>query len=317
MTMPSLRSARFSTRSAPRKLAAITTAAMLVSLAGWSVASANDDLLKGPSVSKSTSTNSTTATQDYPFAQAAGDQPVPFRVFIQAVRSLEPHRNTTELALSEDQQALINKLVASHNEALLKYVQLHRAEIQALLPQADLPQPRQLAPGREGGPGRRPGAGERPSVDDAAAPPPPRRRANPGHLENAPENGPGPMQDNPEAHARQQVLRMFAQLQFSRVEPSLDPEVNAARQRLIELREGAPSPDETQAAVWAALNADQQQQVTTLIEKTFRERAERQRGRDMTTDRQNRPGAAPPAPQGQPDMGDRQPPRRRSNRPQA
>lgn len=306
------------TNARAQRLATIGAAAMLAMFVGTTAALADDgDVLRGPSVRQTAPPGGPafTETRD-PFMRAAAGQPLPYRMFLMAVRSLEPNRAPADIALSEEQAEAIRGIQAEHNEALLKYIQLHRAELETLIPKAELPTPRAMErEGAQRGEGRGEGRGEaRPGNrrgaegaegDNAEQPNPrQRRQANPGNQRDR-------VQDTPEAAARQQAMRMFAQLNFNNLPESRDPAVNAARARLAELRAGAPSQDESRAKVWATLNEKQQQHVTATIEKLYRERTERMAAQEMTDNQQrptrpNNPEARPGnRPEGAPERGPR------------
>jgi hypothetical protein len=276
----------------PHTLATLSAAALLALSAGLPAAFADDDLLRGPSVRQTAPPGGPSFAEGRdPFMRAAAGQPLPYRMFLMAVRTLEPGRAPADVALSEEQVEAIRGFQSEHNQAILQYVQLHRAELETLIAAADLPTPRAMNGERgEGRPNARPG--NQRDTDNAN----PRQRR-----QGAPADRRAQMQDSPEAKARQEAMRLFAQMNFNALPESRDPAVNAARARLAELRQGAPSHDEVRAKVWATLNEKQQQHALAVIEKAYRERAERRAAQEMTDNKRQPEG--PNAPEARP--GDR------------
>lgn len=270
-------------------LATLSAAALLALSVGLPAAIGDDDLLRGPSVRQTAPPGGPSFAEERdPFMRAAAGRPLPYRMFLMAVRTLAPGRAQADLALSEEQVEAIRTFQSEHNQAILEYVQLHRAELEALIAAADLPTPRAMnGDAGQGRPNARPG--NQRDTDNAN----PRQRR-----QGAPADRRAQMQDSPEAKARQEAMRLFAQMNSNALPDSRDPAVNAARARLAKLREGAPSHDEVRAKIWATLDEPQQQHVLAVIEKVYREQAERRAAQGMTDNKQQ-PGG-PNAPEARP-----------------
>jgi hypothetical protein len=297
-----------STQPAPsrpaRRRSLVLTVSLLAALAGAAPALAQHHPPRGPQSGPQTGSQAPKHTTG---ARAIDAHEPAFPMFMRHVRALQPGRVPEGLELTPEQSQLIEKVHAAHQQTLLAYVQLHRAEMESLLGKAELPPQRPMdqeslrlerperrerdarEPGRRGP--ERPDRPERERRDGARD-----QRSEP--TRSRPDGvGSERLRDTPEAESRQQALRLFAQLAVVRQADGISPQARAARQRLIELRDGAPSPDEAQRVIWDMLTPEQRAHVTASIEKAM---AQRSRERDGDA-RPEGPRARPDAQRERPD----------------
>jgi hypothetical protein len=185
-------------------------------------------------------------------------------VFVRAFRTLEGEKANESVRLSDEQSASIRKLNEEFTSTMRAYRDSHRSEIETL---------REMLPPQE------------------------RRRVD-GFLRDEGPRGarpakPSENQDNKKVK-KSDVAPDGSKADPMKGDPMADPmadpmseggkpaDAEAAKARLKELLEGAPSPADTQAKMWGVLKADQK----VVVEK------ELSRLKDEASKRGGRPGAA-------------------------
>lgn len=187
-------------------------------------------------------------------------QQTPMPVFVRAFRTLEGEKADASVRLSDEQSASIRKLNEEFTSTMRAYRDSHRSEIETLRDMLP-PQERRRVDGflRDDAPG-----GARPAK-------------------------PSENQDNKKVK-KSDVTPDGSKADPMKGDPMADPmseggkpaDAEAAKARLKELLEGAPSPADTQAKMWGVLKADQK----VVVEK------ELARLKDEASKRGSRPGAA-------------------------
>jgi len=179
-------------------------------------------------------------------------QQTPMPVFVRAFRTLEGEKANESVRLSDEQSASIRKLNEEFTSTMRAYRDSHRSEIETLRDMLP-PQERRRVDGflRDEGP-----RGARPAKPN-------------GKQDNKKDQTQDAMKGDP----------MQADPMSEGGKPA---DAEAAKARLKELLEGAPSPADTQAKMWGVLKADQK----VVVEK------ELSRLKDEASKRGGRPGAA-------------------------
>jgi Spy/CpxP family protein refolding chaperone len=235
--------------------------AVLALIAGTGVASSaafgqgaskDQDALGGPKV-----VDHSIPGQTRQFAGGAREKgaprPLPPMAMMRAISSLEQPDAPEGLALTEDQKTQLKSIREEQQTLMRVYVEQHKDEILGLrerLPERERRRVDGFLNGPAGGPAGGPdGArGER------------GRKRGPG---SGPEGKPdaGPMDAMPEGERGARKDRGAA----PQDEPS--PEALAARQRLREIMEGAPKPEDAQVKAMAVLTPAQQEHVKAKLEE--------------------------------------------------
>lgn len=243
--------------------------AVLALIAGTSVASSaafaqdagkEQDSLGGPKV-KDNSVPGQTRQFAGGSREKGAPRPLPPMAMMRAIGSLDEPDAPEGLALTEDQKAQLKSIRDEQQTLMRVYVEQHKDEILTLRDQ--LPErERRRVDGFLNGPANGPDGprGERGPKGGAE-----------GRPEGKPQGRPddAPMDEMPRGERGRKVRGGAPE-----GEPS--PEAVAARQRLRELMEGAPKPEDAQAKAMAVLTPAQQEHVKAQLEEIRAKMQDRQ-----------------------------------------